>query len=208
MLQLIHNNLYNSDKLAENILSLYENCENGEYYVFKRKMNDSGKYNAYLKTNGGIEKNSITLPALPKFLLPPEEIINLMEQSPKLNLKEGLTTTRINNWKDVIGDFFVKINDIEINDVQTNKSKGYLSYEDKFLKFMNNNSYGKKILDPFIYSIYLIKKTNTNVYSCVHLIDITMKQDFTYNEKSSQYSQKLRPYVVTINDNNEISSMF
>lgn len=45
------------------------------------------------------------------YLLPPNSIIEEIEKSPKLQLSEGF---RVNNWKDVMGEFYCNMKDIDI----------------------------------------------------------------------------------------------
>jgi len=181
MMQTIWSNLY-AGANDDTIKNLYN--KNG-CYVFKRKMHDSGKYYAYLKANGqSASKETLTYPAFPKYLLPPNAIIEEIEKSPKLTLKEGF---RKENWEEIVGNFVCNLDDIEV------KSKKCLTSEEKLLKYLANNN--SKDPDLYIYSIFVINLINETTIYCAHLLDITKKHNGSYSKKSSQYSSQLLPYI-------------
>ena len=166
------------------------------YYVFRRKMHNSAKYHAYLKANthkASIE--TLTMPAFPTYLLPPTSIIEEIEKSPKLN---NIDKNNFINWNDAIGEFYCNMKNIVFD------NKKYLTNKEKLLKHLNTN---KKNTDEYIYSMYIIDKLDNTTFFCSHIIDITMKKDRTYSEKSSMYSQNIAPYTVKI-ENGLINSEF
>ncbi len=192
--------LYNAnDCTKEQIENMYP--KNG-YYVFRRKKHDTNHYNAYLKANNNNASTlSLTCPAFPKYLLPPDNIIGELEKSPKLNLEEGF---RKSNWNDLVGDFYCIIDDI---DIDTTGNKKYLTYVDKFLLFMNNKNNNKS--DEYIYSIYIIEKIDNLKYFCCFMTDITQKTDKKYSLKKDIYIQPIQPYTVTFSaEDKKILSLF
>lgn len=100
--------LYKDDFSLENLENIYKN--NGDY-VFRRKKHNINQYYSYLNANGK-SASSMTLisPSFPKYLLPPDDIINELEKSPRLSLIEGF---RKNNWEEMIGEYYCKMEDIE-----------------------------------------------------------------------------------------------
>lgn len=167
MLQTIWDNLYpNVDH--DKIKKFYKDG----YYVFKRKMHDSNKYYAYLKANKQVASTeTLTYPAFPQYLLPPDSVISELEKSPKLTLIDGF---RKDNWKDIIGDFVCNIDEIEI------KCKGYLTREEKLIKYLRTVDIGNK--DLYIYSMYIIEPLCNNTFYCFHVSDITKKHDGSYSK--------------------------
>lgn len=185
MLQIIWTNLYPNIE-HDTIKKFYKEG----YYVFRRKMHDSNKYYAYLKANKQVAStDTLTYPAFPKYLLPPDSTITELEKSPKLTLTDGF---RKDNWNDIMGDFVCNIDDLEI------KCKGYLTREEKLIKYLN--SIYPKDKDLYIYSIYIIEPMDNNTFYCCHISDITKKHDGSYSKKSSKYSISLHPYTVKIQD--------
>ena len=171
------------------------------YYVFRRKKHNQGQYYSYLKANNNNNASitSLTCPAFPTFLLPPDNIIEQLEKSPKLSLDEGFRNL---NWNEIIGEFYCCIDDIEFN----SKKIRYSTYIDKLLYHLNSNN--SKINDEYIYSIYLIEKLDNLKYYCGFLEDITQKNDKTYSKKMNTYTQLIEPYTVDYNMNNTIMSNY
>lgn len=126
------------------------------------------------------------------YLLPPNSIIEEIEKSPKLQLSEGF---RVNNWKDVMGEFYCNMKDI---DIQISSDEAKLK---KHLNSLNTN----KVKDNYIYSLFRIDKINDTTFYCCHYYDITMKHDGVYSRKSSQCSTCIQPYTVKIQNRNIIS---
>jgi hypothetical protein len=185
MLQTVWSNLY-PDVNHNTIKNLYKDG----YYVFRRKMHDSNKYYAYLKANKQVSSTeTLTYPAFPQYLLPPNSVITELEKSPMLTLTDEF---RKDNWNEIIGNPFCNIDDIDI------KCKGYLTREEKLIKYLRSIETGDK--DLYIYSLYIIEPVNDNTFFCCHLSDITKKHDGSYSKKSSKYSISLNPYTVKFQD--------
>ena len=106
----IHTNLY-GEITSEEIINFYSQYNECDYYVFKRKMHNGNNYHAYLKANGqSASEDTLSQPAFPTYLLPPESVIQEIEKSPKLRLElEGF---RKNNWEDIIGSYVGNVDEI------------------------------------------------------------------------------------------------
>ena len=189
----------------EKILNTYTNTGD---YVFIRKKHDINQYYSYLKANNSLATCiALTTPAFPKYLLPPTNIISELEKSPKLLLQtEGF---REENWKEIIGEFYCKIEDIEkeINPKKKNK----LDSKGKLINYLINKNNNKQ--DEYIYSIYTIiinkEKSNEIKYHCLHLYDITQKSIGNYSLKKDSYTQQIQSYYVSLNlENSEIISSY
>lgn len=170
------------------------------YYVFRRKKHDVHKYNSYLKTNNintsEISMESLTYPAFPTYLLPPDSIIKQLQKSPKLSLDDGF---RKSNWNDAIGEFYCCVDDIEFKN-KKNMTKT-MTYSEKLICHLNSNN-NSKTIDNYIYSIYFIEKLDNLKYYCCFLEDITQKNDKTYSKKNDAYTQSIQYYTVELNKNN------
>lgn len=187
--ELIHNYLYpNFEENLSNINKIYKNT--GEY-IFRRKKHNTNQFYSYLKANGGVSsKLTLTCPAIPIYLLPPDNIINELEKSPKLSLKDGFRTK---NWNEILGEFYCEINDIKINTKNKNNTRSKLL---RHLEEKNNNT------DEYIYSCYniTINKDNSNeiIFTCRHKFDITKKSGNTYSTKTKEFTSELPIYKVSL----------
>lgn len=185
----------NQQENINNIQKLY--LDSGDF-VFRRKKHNNNQYASYLKANGGVaSRNTLTTPAFPTYLLPPDNIINELEKSPRLTIKiEGF---RKSNWSEIIGEFYCKIDDIEeeINP----KKKNRLGTKEKLINYLAHKNYDKS--DEYIYSIYtiVVNKDNPNEikFICSHLYDITQKSKNNYSVKSDSYTQNIQSYYVIVN---------
>jgi len=139
------------------------------YYVFRRKKHDGHKYRAYLNANkGSAENESLTMPAFPTYLLPPESILETMSKSPKLSFRDGF---RESNWNDMIGKFFCKYSELSIPN-QNNLTRNKI-----LIKHLNSLKIKN---DDYIYSIYYIENRGEGVFYCCHFEDITQKNSVAY----------------------------
>ena len=203
LLNFIHTNLY-GEITSQEIINFYSQNNDCDYYVFKRKMHNGNNYHAYLKANGqSASEDTLSQPAFPTYLLPPESVIQEIEKSPKLRLElEGF---RKNNWEDIIGSYVGNVDEICS---KTKKNKA--SAQTKVINMLNGLRQGASLTkktDEYIYSLYLIQKKSETDFYCCHMADITQKPNGAYSQKSPLYFKNLPPYTVKI-ENNTIQSEF
>jgi hypothetical protein len=203
MFEIVWSNIY-SHITPDKIKELY--CD-GENFVFRRKKHSSHLYFAYKKSNGGsTSQESLTYPAFPTFLLPPDDILIELEKSPKLSIKNGF---RIMNWTDLLGEFYCNLDKLTI-DIPDNASKSVkrklatLTVPEKLIKHLSATETKD---DEYIYSIYYIQKKSDNSYSCYHLSDITQKYTGEYSEKLKKYTVNINPYTFTF-ENGLVTSKY
>jgi len=201
MLQQLYSKIY-SDLTTNTIDNLYKS---DGYYVFRRKMHNSNQYYAYLKANNqSASTETLTLPALVKYALPPNSVLDSMEKSPRLTLGEGF---RVDNWTDAIGEFYGVIGEGDLKPV----SKKYKTKENTLIDILNKHAI-PNTSDKYIYSIYIIEKLSKepskscSLY-CAHLTDITQKSSGLYSLKSTAYSTIIEPYTFTL-ESNKVTSEF
>lgn len=184
MLQEIWKNLYEQVSI-EDINKLYTKTG---CYVFKRPMHEPSQYYSYLRANKQLSTAvTVSSPAFPTWLLPPNLIIEQLEKSPKLTLKENF---RKDNWQSIIGEFECFLDDLNVN-------KKQLSDEHKLINYLTQTK-GIINKDNNIYSIWYIEKISNTKFYCCHLKDITQKLNGNYSKKSDQYSQYIQCYTASI----------
>jgi hypothetical protein len=174
----------NFDEMLQQMSDMYQ--KNG-MYVFKRKKHTSNQYNSYLNANSkNASKLTLTCPAIPTYLLPPDDIINELEKSPKLSLKDGV---RLHNWNEALGEFYCEMSQISRN------KKGVKSALFRHLEDKNKNK-----LDNYIYSCYHISinkdDLNETVFTVSHMFDVTQKNANSYGLKSGDYTSTISTYKV------------
>ena len=179
--------IWNSMYPLANKKLVSEYYEKSGYYMFKRKMHSGNQYQSFKAANHG-NASSVTLthPAFPKYLLPPDSIIDELSKSPRL---ESSSHIRADNWAEQLGDFVHKI-------YESNIRLGHV--EQLFKKYLIENG-----LPRHIYSVFQIDKlydklTGNVCYRSIHVFDITQKMDSSWSRKSDKYSFPIYPYITVI----------
>lgn len=173
-------------------------------YVFSRMMHTGNQFRAFQKANHGkATQTTITFPAFPTFLFPPEDIIRKMEESPKLTLeKYGI---RVDNWNSIYGKYVCCDKDFNKYDVTLARKEksGYHGFpsdnvlQKKLIKYLEEN--GK---EKTIYSMYRIericnKKGKVKLFKINFIGDITKKYNDEWSRKSGRYSGIVHEYYFT-----------
>lgn len=173
-------------------------------YVFSRDMHSGNQYYAYQKANKGKESSeSVTLPAFPTYLFPPEDVIRKMEVSPKLTLKtHGI---RVDNWKSIYGEYVCCDKDFDKYEVTLTRKErsGYwrsvddVTIEKKLIEYLKENGKERKVYSFYDIKRLTNKKGKVTMFEVKYIGDITKKYNGIWSKKSSYYSSSISRYYFT-----------